>query len=96
MRFVAWTWCCLMMAGLALIDQGGALGFAFPRNLQLGMIFSAAIALPPLWQRGGLLGQAGLPGINRALLALALPIFCGLIGTPLGIDTFARPPIAGV
>ncbi|WP_380874437.1 hypothetical protein [Sphingomonas sp. DBB INV C78] len=90
---MAWIWCCLMLAGAALVEQGGTLGFAVPRNLQLGMIFSAGLILPPLWQRDGMLANAGLPGMSRAMLAILLPIFCGLVGTPFGIDSFVAPPI---
>nr|WP_218821424.1 hypothetical protein [Sphingomonas laterariae] len=65
-----------------------------PRNLLLGMAFSAIVAFPPLWRTGGPLADSGLPGMSRALLALALPAICGLVGTAYGLDAFIHPAIA--
>lgn len=94
MKYVAWLWTILMLAGAAITaTQGSALGLYPPRNLVLGMVFSAVIICPVLWQRDALLAGLGLPGVSRILLALVLPLVCGFAGTPFGLDSFARPPI---
>ena len=83
-----------MLGGSALIaTQGEALGVGPAPNLVLGMIFSATMLLPPVWARDGLLSDLGLPGPSRAVLALLMPLICGVAGTPFGLDSFARPPI---
>ena len=97
MKYVAWLWTILMLAGAAIAaTQGSALGLNPPRNLLLGMVFSAVIICPALWHRDGLLAGVGLPGVSRVLLALALPLACGFVGTPFGLDSFARPPVHSV
>ena len=49
MKYVAWLWTILMLAGAAIAaTQGSALGLNPPRNLLLGMVFSAVIICPAL------------------------------------------------
>lgn len=94
MKYVAWLWTFMMLGTAAIAaTQGPALGVYPPRNLLLGMAFSAVIICPALWHRDGWLAGVGLPGSSRVLLALILPLVCGVIGTPFGLDSFARPPI---
>lgn len=92
MKMLAWGWSLLMLCAAALLAaQGDALGVNPPPNLILGLVFSAAVVLPPLWDRdSGMLGELGAPGLGRVALAALLPLFCGMAGTPFGADAFMR------
>lgn len=95
MRYVAWLWCLLMLGGALLVaSQGDALGMDAAPNLVLGMVFSAALLLPPLWSDGAALASLGVPAPSRAILAFLIPLICASAGTPFGLDSFARPPVA--
>lgn len=87
---LAWGWSLLMLCAVAVLGvQGDALGLSVPNNLLIGLVFSAAIVLPLLWDKAsGLFGGIGASGLARAGLALLLPLVCGLAGTSAGVDRF--------